>query len=276
VAVVERRESLAGWGATPQQVDPRALENYELRPEGQARVAGRDAAVFLLEPRDGLRFAQRLWADRGTGLMLRADVLGVAPPGASRPVLETAAFSEIEIGVRPQPDAVLQAIRRIDGAAAKADAQAMARAPELRAELRAAPRSEAAPSDSAAPAGASAGPAEVWRVVRPPQRRTDLESEGWTLRQQVPGFKLAGCVVRGIESGGQAVSVLQAVFSDGLTHVSVFVEPYRSERHRAEMQAQFGAANTVMRRHGEHWITAVGDVPAATLKLFADALERRR
>lgn len=291
VAVIERRESLAGWGTTPQQVEPRALENYELRPEGSARVAGRDAAVFLLEPRDGLRFAQRLWADRGTGLMLRADVLGPAAAGAPRPVLETAAFSEIEIDVRPQPEPVLQAIRRIDGAAAKVDAHAMARAPELRAELRpegraegrSSLRSELAPGARAAPAlppaATLAAPderAEVWRVVRPPQRRTDLESEGWSLRQQVPGFKLAGCVVRGIESGGQPVSVLQAVFSDGLTHVSVFVEPFRSDRHRSEMQAQFGAANTVMRRHGEHWITAVGDVPAATLKLFADALERRR
>jgi sigma-E factor negative regulatory protein RseB len=301
VAVIERRESLAGWGTTPQQVEPRALENYELRPEGSARVAGRDAAVFLLEPRDGLRFAQRLWADRGTGLMRRADVLGPAAAGAPRPVLETTAFSEIEIGVRPQPEPVVRAIRRIDGAAARADAQAMARAPELRAELRAelrpegrgegrsSLRSELAPNAQAAqaaqaapalpPAATPAAPderAEVWRVVRPPQRRTDLESEGWSLRQQVPGFKLAGCVMRGIESGGQPVSVLQAVFSDGLTHVSVFVEPFRSDRHRSEMQAQFGAANTVMRRHGEHWITAVGDVPAATLKLFADALERRR
>lgn len=272
VAVVEKREALAGWGTTPQQVDPRALEQYELRPEGAARLAGRDAAVFLLEPRDGLRFAQRLWADRATGLMLRADVLG--PPAAgARPVLETAAFTEVEIGVRPQPEPVLQAIRKIDAAAAKVDGNAMARAPGLRSELRPDLRADAA---APAPPAASDERADTWRVLRPPQRRTDLEAEGWTLKHQVPGFKLAGCVVRGIESGGQPVSVLQAVFSDGLTHVSVFVEPFRSERHRAETQAQFGAANTVMRRHGDHWITAIGDVPAATLKLIADALERKR
>ncbi|MFN9766994.1 MAG: MucB/RseB C-terminal domain-containing protein [Pseudomonadota bacterium] len=285
VAVVEKREPLAGWGTTPQQVEPSALENYELRAEGSARVAGRDAAVFLLEPRDGLRFAQRLWADRGTGLMLRADVLGPAPAGASRPVLETAAFSEIEIGVRPQPEAVLQAIRRIDAAAARLDAQETARSGSARAEppgrsgpaasLRAPGRPEASSALRAEPAPADER-AEVWHVVRPPQRRADLEAEGWTLRQQVPGFRLAGCVVRGIESAGQPVSVLQAVFSDGLTHVSLFVEPYRSDRHRSEMQAQFGAAHTVMRRLGEHWVTVIGDVPAATLKLFADALERRR
>jgi sigma-E factor negative regulatory protein RseB len=31
-----------------------------------------------------------------------------------------------------------------------------------------------------------------------------------------------------------------------------------------------------MQRRGDHWFTVVGDVPLATLRLFADALERRR
>ena len=39
--------------------------------------------AFLLEPRDALRYAQRLWADVATGLMLRADVIGFgSAPGA--------------------------------------------------------------------------------------------------------------------------------------------------------------------------------------------------
>ncbi len=232
VAVAEKREPFGPRPATPQAVEPRALENYAFRREGTARVAGRDAAVFLLEPRDGLRFAQRLWADQASGLMLRAETLG-----ADRQVLETAGFSEIDIGIKPQPETVLQAMRKIDG---KADAR------------------------------------DPWRVLRPPQRRTALEAEGWGLKQSVPGFQLAGCVVRGIEAAGEEISVLQAVFSDGLTHVSMFVEPYRAERHRGEGQAQIGATNTVLRRLGEHWVTVVGDVPAATLKMFADALERRR
>lgn len=232
VAVVEKREPIGSWQTTPQAVEPRALENYAFRREGQARIAGRDAAVFLLEPRDGLRFAQRLWADQASGLMLRAETLG-----PNRQVLETTGFSEIEIGIKPQPETVLQVMRKVDG---KADAK------------------------------------EPWRVLRPPQRRTSLEAEGWALRQPVSGFQLAGCMLRNIEAAGEEVAVLQAVFSDGLTHVSVFVEPYRAERHRGEGHAQLGATNTVLRRLGEHWITAVGDVPAATLKLFADALERRR
>jgi sigma-E factor negative regulatory protein RseB len=112
--------------------------------------------------------------------------------------------------------------------------------------------------------------------VRPQQRRTTLEQEGWALARPVPGFVLAGCVLRGLEAGPTRPAMLQAVFSDGLTHVSVFMEPFDAERHRSEMHAKLGATNTVMRRAGEHWLTVVGDVPAAALQRFAEALERRR
>ena len=232
VAVVERRETLAAWSTTPQSVDPQALEQYDLRREGSTRVAGRDAAVLLLQPRDSLRYAQRLWADLATGLMLRADVLGDAGGTGSdaRGVLESTAFSEVDIGVKPQPDLVLRLMNKLDG----------------------------------------------YQVLRPQQRRTTLDAEGWALARPVAGFRLAGCMRRGMETAGDDEPVLQAVFTDGLTHVSVFVEPYKPQRHRAEVQAQQGATATVMVRRAEHWVTAVGDVPAATLRLFTAAFERHR
>ena len=228
-AVAERREAPAGWSTTPQALDPQALEQYELRREANARVAGRDTAVLLLEPRDALRYAQRLWADLASGLMLRADVLG-DPQQGTRALLESTAFSQVEIGVRPQPELVLQLMKRLDG----------------------------------------------MQVLRPQQKRTSLDAEGWALSRPVPGFKLSGCVVRGMDTAGDGEPVMQAVFSDGLTNVSVFVEPYKAQRHRAEVQAQQGATNTLMQRRGDYWVTAVGDVPPSTLKQFAAALERRR
>jgi sigma-E factor negative regulatory protein RseB len=169
--------------------------------------------------------------------MLRADVLGEG----GHP-LESTAFSEIEIGVPPRPDKVLQTIRALDaqGAAPKLDGQ------------------------------------DGWRVLRPPQRRTQLEAEGWTLRQGVPGFALAGCMVRALEASAGQASVLQAVFTDGLTHVSLFIEPFRAERHRQREPSQLGATGALSVRQGEFWITAVGDVPVATLKQFVDVLERKR
>jgi sigma-E factor negative regulatory protein RseB len=73
VAVIEKRDAWPGGQVTPQHVDPRALDHYQVQREGPARVAGRDADVLLLQPNDPLRYPQRLWADRATGLMLRAE-----------------------------------------------------------------------------------------------------------------------------------------------------------------------------------------------------------
>jgi len=232
VAVIEKRETLPAWGTTPQAVDPLALESYELRLEGASRVAGREAQVVRMQPRDMLRYAQRLWADVTTGLMLRADVL--APGADARTALNTAleshAFSEIELGVKPRPDQVTQWLNRLDG----------------------------------------------YQVTRPQQQRTTLEAEGWSVARPVQGFVLAGCLKRGMGGPGDGATVIQAVFTDGLTHVSVFVEPFQPERHRQELHAQRGATATLTARRDAHWVTVVGDVPVPTLRLFADALERRK
>ena len=56
------------------------------------------------------RFAQRLWAEQASGLLLRADVLG-----ARGEVLESASFSDVVIGGKPNPELVLHAMRKLDG-----------------------------------------------------------------------------------------------------------------------------------------------------------------
>lgn len=231
VAVIEKREALPGWQATPQSVDLLALEQYRLQRQGVSRVAGREADVLLLSPGDDLRYAQRLWADRLTGLMLRAEVLSAAPEYR---VIEAAAFSEVEIGIKPQPKLLMQVTAATQG----------------------------------------------FRIVRPKQERVSLQDEGWVVDKPVKGFNLKGCVRRELEGGQTAaagaapVPVLQAVFTDGLAHVSLFIEPYDAQRHRAEMQASLGATSTVTVRRQGYWFTAVGDAPVQTLKLLAESLAR--
>jgi sigma-E factor negative regulatory protein RseB len=227
VAVIEERDPR--WASLRQVIEPRAEEQYELREQGIEHVAGRDARVLLLSPRDANRFAQRLWIDDRTGLMLRADVLG-----PRQQVLESSAFSQVEIDVKARPQTVLQPMKHLDG----------------------------------------------YRQVRPAQAPTQLDVEGWTLKSVVTGFQLSSCTRRGLDplDGGAApASVLQAVFSDGLTHVSMFIEPFDRERHKRPLLTQVGATHTLMQPHGtQWWITVVGDVPATTLKQFYQALERRR
>lgn len=227
VAVVERREDGALAPSSMLRVAPHArlFERYDLRADGEGRVAGHEARVYRLQPRDDARFAQRWWVEGRSGLLLRTEV--VAADGR---VLESTAFGELTMGIRPQPETVLRAMHRLDG----------------------------------------------YRVVRPTHAPVDLGAEGWQLAP-VAGFELVRGVRRSV--GGPDLDagepVLQAVFSDGLSHVSVFIEPYREGRHRAG-QTAIGATHTLMRRHDQWWVTVMGDVPMGTVVRFADALSRKR
>jgi sigma-E factor negative regulatory protein RseB len=229
VARVEQRDSVALFPAVLSGSAEQLFERYDMVPEGADRVAGYGAAVYLLRPRDGQRFAQRLWAEQSSGLLLRADVL--APDGR---VLETAAFTDLEIDVKPRPETVLKPMKSLDG----------------------------------------------YRVMQIAPQRTALDAEGWQFKSLVPGFKQISCVKRSLEppatgDRGAAADVLQTIFSDGLTHVSVFIEPFHADRHRPG-GAVIGATHTLRHALGPYWVTVMGDVPMATLKQFAAALERTR
>ena len=122
---------------------------------------------------------------------------------------------------------------------------------------------------------------EGYRVLRPALTPAKLGAEGWTLRQGVPGFEQVSCVKRPLAGPGDddrdaAVQVLQSIYSDGLTYVSVFIEPYDPARHLRGMHTSIGATQTLMRRLGDWWVTVVGDVPAGTLRQFANALEYKK
>jgi sigma-E factor negative regulatory protein RseB len=112
-ARLEQREAIQPFPSLLTGSEEQLFERYELVSEGPGRVAGFDAAVFVLRPRDGARFAQRLWAEQGSGLLLRADV--VAADGR---VLESSAFTDLTIGgkTKPQPGNTVQgALKHLDG-----------------------------------------------------------------------------------------------------------------------------------------------------------------
>ena len=79
-----------------------------------------------------------------------------------------------------------------------------------------------------------------------------------------------------MRQNGPPDETLQTVYSDGLTYVSIFIEPYNAERHARPMMTSLGATQTMMRRDGDWWITVMGDVPVVTLKRFSSGLERSK
>jgi sigma-E factor negative regulatory protein RseB len=231
VALIEQRGQLSSFPALLQAGDDFLGEWYEMKLEGIDRVADHEADVLAVRPRDKHRYGYRLWADRASGLLLRADVIGERGE-----ILETAAFSEVAIGVRSQPESVLQAMKKLDG----------------------------------------------YRVVRPALTPTRLDEEGWTMRPVTPGFRFVSCIRRQMEMPGEtsaeanAAPVVQTIYSDGLTYVSVFIERFRAERHTEPVFVSLGATATFSQRQGDWWVTVVGDTPPATLKTFAAALERKK
>ncbi len=116
---------------------------------------------------------------------------------------------------------------------------------------------------------------EGWRVEKADAVKTTAESEGWVLRALPAGFRPMSCYKR---PGATQLpeGAMQWIFSDGLAAVSLFVEAYDRQRHGQEGMFASGATQTLTRRIQDWWLTAVGEVPAVTLRSFAQSLERRK
>ncbi len=92
VAVVEKRESLGLFPQLLKSVDAAIEQHYSGSVQGGERVAGFEADIVLLKPRDGLRFGYRIWSEKKTGLMVKMQTLD-----SQGRVLEQVAFSELQL-----------------------------------------------------------------------------------------------------------------------------------------------------------------------------------
>ncbi|WP_422648366.1 Sugar dehydratase [Cupriavidus sp. H18C1] len=232
LVVVERQDAKDRFPALLATNKSDVLDLYEMRRLSPERVAGMECEVFSLVPHDGARYAVRLWAEKHSGLLMRAQTIGEGGK-----VLEQVAFSQIEIGVPSEKQKILGAIK-------------------------------------------SAGNWQRYEINYQP---ANIAEEGWLITVPVKGFQKIREVrrplgdLRSAQGSGreQVFEVLQVVYSDGLTGLSVFIEPVSDQRVRREGVASLGATQVVVRKVADFWITVVGEVPAATVKQFAAAVEYR-
>lgn len=77
--------------ASPEEI----LQNYRITVGDTDRVAGIESRTLLLEPKDDSRYGYRLWVDRATGLLLKAQTLN-----ERKEVIEQIAFSDVRVGER--------------------------------------------------------------------------------------------------------------------------------------------------------------------------------
>lgn len=226
--LVEKRASQEMFPAILAAAPAALAEHYRLRMGETGRVAGHECQAIVLEPKDKLRYGYRLWADKSTGLLLRAQTVN-----ERNEIVEQIAFTQVDIG-------------NID-------------------------RSRVKPSFT---------DTSGWRVERALTSQANLS--GWNVKALPPGFSKVREVKRMIsddarDDGATPVAqtalreVGQMVFSDGLAAISVFIEP--GSQSRTEGTLQQGALNILGKRHGDYWLTIVGEVPAGAIKRVADSIE---
>jgi sigma-E factor negative regulatory protein RseB len=68
-------------------------EHYTIKKGESGRIAGFDCQSVILEPKDDLRYGYRLWAEKSTGLLLRAQTVNEAGE-----VIEQISFTQLAIG----------------------------------------------------------------------------------------------------------------------------------------------------------------------------------
>ncbi|MFZ6800015.1 MucB/RseB C-terminal domain-containing protein [Undibacterium sp. Di24W] len=109
-------------------------------------------------------------------------------------------------------------------------------------------------------------------------------NSGWMVKNLPNGFKKTletkrlipiSANAAGAEQGQpKSHQVVQMMFSDGLSTISVFVEP--NTGNRTEGSLQQGAMTIMGKRSGDNWLTVVGEVPNAAIKQVMNSVQFKR
>ncbi len=110
VVRVEKRESLGGFPEVLKPGSGNIPEFYAVKVLGPERVAGLDAEVVQLQPKDALRFGYRIWTDKKSNIVLKLQTLD-----GNGAVLEQSAFSELQLDAPVKMDKLVQMMGATEG-----------------------------------------------------------------------------------------------------------------------------------------------------------------
>jgi|CXWL01.1.fsa_nt_gi sigma-E factor negative regulatory protein RseB len=115
--------------------------------------------------------------------------------------------------------------------------------------------------------------ARNWRVEDAAVTPANLGRAGWSVGPELPGYRKIIEVTRKL---GEARPAGQMVYSDGLSAVSVFIEPLagRAEAVRPG-PSSLGAFQIYTREVANHVVTVVGEAPPASVQRIAAGVEFR-
>lgn len=98
--------------------------------------------------------------------------------------------------------------------------------------------------------------------------KTFAADNAWQLSGMPGGFWRESVLRRKIPDSDQFVQ--QMVYTDGLASLSVFIEKKSSLTQ--EGVSSMGAVNAYIRLYNDHSVTAIGEVPAITVKQVAESV----
>jgi sigma-E factor negative regulatory protein RseB len=198
-------------------------EYYQFTIVAEDRVAGRDAWVVNIIPRDNYRYGYQLWIDQTTKLLLKSEL-----KDSNGVTLEQIMFTQLDV-LEQIPDSLLEPT--------------------------------------------TTGTDYTWYQTAD-NGKAKMPSGGkhWKLTWMPDGFAMS-------EYGKQSISmskmpVEHMVFTDGLAMVSVFVEKLTKDLQVVEGPSTMGGINTFAILSGGYQVTAVGEVPRATVKLMAGSAKQ--
>lgn len=110
VGIAETRDSLGLFPGLLKNQSAALDEFYQLKPMATERVAGLDADVALISPKDGLRYGYRVWSEKKSGLVVQLQTLDV-----DGKTLEQSAFSELQLDAPVSASKLSQLMGQTDG-----------------------------------------------------------------------------------------------------------------------------------------------------------------
>jgi sigma-E factor negative regulatory protein RseB len=224
VVLIDRRTSGRFFPSLVTGNPKKIAENYRVKMGPKDRIADYDCQWIILEPKDSMRYMQKLCAELGTGLLLRAKTFN-----DRNQLLEQFVFTQLDLS------------RSVTKQSLKSKFEQ------------------------------SIGWRRDYSVASAPQK--DVET-GWLVSNLPAGFKKVMEMMR--SQPGRPQPLAHLVVSDGLSHVSVFVEPAQASGKVNGGGASDDSPTTfAVRSVADHQVTVMGDVPFAAVQAIADGVTRR-
>jgi sigma-E factor negative regulatory protein RseB len=109
------------------------------------------------------------------------------------------------------------------------------------------------------------------RTARKAAAMPQLPSNGgWRPLRLPPGFRLVASRLQPIP--GSPMPAQHLIFSDGIAAISVFIEPGAQTGPRPPETSSMGSANAYSTSVNGHVVTAIGEVPPATVREIANSV----